>query len=289
MVGAFVASAKNSLLRRGGCSPNMHVFGREPWVPGALLSDPDSPHVQEAATLDEELQRAFRIRAAAAKAFIDYENDEHLRRAMLRQGRPWRGPIEPGMRVAFWRFQRPGREAIGRRPQPGYELGTVITVDPRPSGNVWIRSDRSGQVIECAREQVRSAVGFELWSPSPDDIKHLRRAEKDLAEARAEAERLPEAVVPSPEEDVGAALLPPLPVAEPPLAKRQRKAQSTTGRLPAILEDTTVDPLPLPDLTTDRHASPSARFFAQCFFQPSCPGVPINAPDGTVPGHGREA
>ena len=25
--------------------------------------------------------------------FIDYEKDDHLRRAMLRQGRPWRGPL----------------------------------------------------------------------------------------------------------------------------------------------------------------------------------------------------
>ena len=78
----------------------MHVFGREPRLLGALLSDPDNPHVQEAATLDEELQRAFGIRAAAMKAFVDYETDDHLRRAMLRQGRPWKGPLGPGMRVA---------------------------------------------------------------------------------------------------------------------------------------------------------------------------------------------
>ena len=85
------------------------------------MSDPDNPHVHEAATMDEELNRAFSMRAYAQKAFIDFENDDRLRRAMLRQGRPWRGPLEPGMRVAYWRVQRPEREAIGRRPQPGYE------------------------------------------------------------------------------------------------------------------------------------------------------------------------
>ena len=156
----------------------MHAFGREPKLPGALMSDPDNPATHEAATLDEELHRAFGMRASAAKAFIDYENDDHLRRAMLRQGRPWRGSLEPGMRVAFWRYQRPKREAIGRKPQPGYELGTIITVDSRVSGNVWVRSDRSGQVVECAREQIRSAIGFELWSPHASDIHHLRQVEK---------------------------------------------------------------------------------------------------------------
>ena len=208
MAAIFVYSAKNSLLRRGGCSPNMHVFGREPRLPGALLSDPDNPHVQEAATLDEELSRAFAMRAAAQKAFIDYENDDHLRRAMLRQGRPWKGPLEPGMRVAFWRKQRPEREAIGRKPQPGYELGTIVTVDTRTSGTIWIRADRSGQVVECAREQVRSAVGFELWSPNTDDIKHLREVERAL---RQEQRREDAALAAPPP-----VLAPPAPAAAPP-------------------------------------------------------------------------
>ena len=61
---------------------------------------------------------------------------------MLRTGRPWKGPWEVGMRVAYWKDDRAERHATRRKARPGYVLGVLINVDDScMNGNVWCRSD----------------------------------------------------------------------------------------------------------------------------------------------------
>ena len=45
---------------------------------------------------------------------------------------------------------------------------------------MWLRSDRSGRLVQVGREQLRSAVGYEQWSPNEYDLRELRKAERDL-------------------------------------------------------------------------------------------------------------
>ena len=83
------------------------------------------------------------------------------------------------MRVAYWQHKRSSRQATIRKARPGYELGTVVTSDHTLTGNVWVRSDR-GQIVEVARENLRSAIGHELRTFRPWDVDALEGDELEM-------------------------------------------------------------------------------------------------------------
>ena len=175
--------AKNSMVRRCGASPRQWVFGRQPRVPTALLSEPESVEAKSMVDSNDALLQIEMIRHEAMKAFADYEFNQTLRKAMLRKGRPYRGPLEVGQRVAYFRHKT---QLDGEGTVEGYRQGLIIGLDPGPTGSVWIRNSR-GRVIQAAREQVRGVEGEELWSPSLDDIQALKDAESDLSEKHPQA------------------------------------------------------------------------------------------------------
>lgn len=92
--------AKNSMVRRCGASPCQWVLGRQPRVPTALLSEPESVEAKSMVDSNDALLQIEMIRHEAMKAFADYEFNQTLRKAMLRKGRPYRGSLEVGQRVA---------------------------------------------------------------------------------------------------------------------------------------------------------------------------------------------
>ena len=103
-----------------------------------------TPELHSRIDTDTDLQNIMEIRANAYRSCIDFEHDSHLRRAMLRTGRPWKGPWEVGMRVAYWKHDRAEKMATGRKARPGYALGVIINVDnSRMNGIVWVRSDNN--------------------------------------------------------------------------------------------------------------------------------------------------
>ena len=159
--------AKNSLVRRCGASPCQWVFGRQPRVPSSLLSEPEAVEAKSMVDNNDALLQVEMVRHEAMKAFADYEFNQALRRAMLRKGRPYRGPLEVGQKIAYYRHRT---QLDGEGTVEGYRQGMIIGLDPGPSGSVWIRNNR-GRVVQAAREQVRSVEGEELWSPSTEDIR----------------------------------------------------------------------------------------------------------------------
>ena len=189
------------------------VFGRDPKLPAGLMSDPDGVEAHQERTNSHNLQDIEQIRCAAMCRFHDFENSESLRSAMLRKGRPWRGPFEVGQRIAYWRdSEARASQSANRRTQPaGYQIGTICSIEPGPSGNVWVRSERTGRQVAVARKQLRSAVGSELWSPSSADLKALQDARKDLEDPEATFENL-RGLGPSDNQDVplDPSLLPPI-------------------------------------------------------------------------------
>eukprot|EP00969_Alexandrium_andersonii_P111962 4945253-Alexandrium_andersonii.AAC.1 len=52
--------AKNTLTRRAGASPAQWAFGRQPNLPGALLSDPEGVEAQAELCRDDHRGRALR-------------------------------------------------------------------------------------------------------------------------------------------------------------------------------------------------------------------------------------
>ena len=122
IVGLAAANAKNSLLRRCGCSPFMAAYGRQPRLPNELLSDEAvSTHLLNMEQ-DEVLQFADQCRMEAMKAFAETAASTQLRNAILRQTRRVPDDYLPGQKVGFWRTQgRQGnrRKAGGATMRPG--------------------------------------------------------------------------------------------------------------------------------------------------------------------------
>ena len=181
LVASLASDAKNSLARRSGASPAQWVYGRNPRVPASLLSDPDSLEAKQVISDSAKLSAIERMRHAAMIEYIDFEHSEALRKAILRKSRPWRGPLEVGQRVAYFRQKS---QMDGEGSLEGYRQGLIIGLDPGPAGSVWIRNNR-GRLIQVSREQVRGIEGEELWTPSSDDLKMLKSAEDDLAQQHA--------------------------------------------------------------------------------------------------------
>ena len=175
--------AKNSLVRRCGASPCQWVFGRQPRAPSSLLSEPEAVEAKSMVDNNDALLQVEMVRHEAMKAFADYEFNQALRRAMLRKGRPYRGPLEVGQKIAYYRHRT---QLDGEGTVEGYRQGMIIGLDPGPTGSVWIRNNR-GRVVQAAREQVRSVEGEELWSPSTEDIKALKDTESDLSQKHPHA------------------------------------------------------------------------------------------------------
>ena len=110
--------AKNSLTRQQGFSPEQIVLGKSKRLPASLTSDDDAVSHSLAAS-DEPESEAFRrnleTRTIARKAFLITDNDNAIRRALLRRSCPMRGPYEPGQLVMYWiKKHRASRQESGR-------------------------------------------------------------------------------------------------------------------------------------------------------------------------------
>lgn len=92
----------------------MYAFGREPLLPGELLSEPNSVELQSNTDAESAVQYVIGLGAKRFKSCIDFENNSHVPRAMVRVGWAWKDPREVGMTVAHWRDEREARLATGR-------------------------------------------------------------------------------------------------------------------------------------------------------------------------------
>ena len=189
LVATFATDAKNSLARRSGASPAQWVFGRNPRIPSMLLSEPEAIEAKQMIDDSAKLAAIERMRHTAMVEYLNLEHSEALRKAILRRSRPWRGPLQVGQKVAYFRHKS---QVDGEGSLEGYRQGLIIGLDPGPAGSVWIRNNR-GRLVQVAREQVRGIEGEEIWTPSTEDIKMLKQTEKELAapQVQAHAQRGP--------------------------------------------------------------------------------------------------
>ena len=179
---ASAVQAKNRLMRRSGSSPNQWVFGRDPKLPGALLSDGGSIESAQLTSDSERLMQIESIRTQAMVNHHEYEASQALRAALLRKGRPYRGEFYPGQKVAYFRKRSATQDGEGSL--EGYRQGVVLSLDRNPSSNVaaniWIRNSR-GRLVQASPEQCRPIFGEEeWWTPDPEDMEVLRKFDKDV-------------------------------------------------------------------------------------------------------------
>ena len=158
------AHVKNQMIQNHGHTPFQHVFGKNPNVPGDLLSEPLHIVPGTAGLSDDAVARAQSIRTTARQAVISLQDDRSLRQAL--NARP-RAPLSfnAGDLVAYWRQQKyqAGAKAVV---QGGRWHGTAVVIG-NIGRNVVIAHRR--QIFRCAPEQLRFATTEErTLITSPD-------------------------------------------------------------------------------------------------------------------------
>ena len=151
-------TAKNSLSRIRGYSPEQAVLGIARRLPGSLTSDAGVGSLtlaEDTGPASDVFRLALERRSCARKAFIDADNSSSLRRALLRRSRPLRGPYEVGDLVLYWR-----RKGSNLKRERGRWFGPASVVAIEGTRNVWM--NHSGKLIRACPEQIRPA-SFREW------------------------------------------------------------------------------------------------------------------------------
>ena len=156
-------SAKNSLSRCRGYTPEIIVLGRSPRLPGSVTSDDlDSTHaLAESETSEGEAFRAsLALRERARRAFVEADNASSLRRAYLGRSRPHRGDYAHGDWVMYW------REAKENRPGRWHGPARVLSQD----GPLVVWLSHSGRLFRCAPKHVGLLSDSEYCQISPAEL-----------------------------------------------------------------------------------------------------------------------
>ena len=95
---AACCMAKNQMARHKGYSPEQIVLGKATRIPGSLTGDETtSAHtLQDDNPETSKFHETLTRRNEARIAFLDADNHQAIRRALLRRSCPVRGPFQPG-------------------------------------------------------------------------------------------------------------------------------------------------------------------------------------------------
>ena len=184
--------AMNNMCFSRGRTAYQAVFGRQPRLPDSVLEDETvlASSSQVYNPVDEETDnpplRAEMARCEAIKCLAELNASQALRRALLRKTRSTKVPdVMPGQRVAVWRWQKRGAKKRG-----AWTMCRFLSWDPgNPGHQAWVRLG-STTVLTTA-EQMRTAFGFEQWTPNEEDIAALKDATNHFQESLIEDQRGP--------------------------------------------------------------------------------------------------
>ena len=172
----IVTQCRNSFPRTSGYALNQWVLGRpEIRLPGSLLQDSEREKLEVlegAESSDSAMARSLGIREAARVAQVRMDTDGRVRRALLHQSTPTRGPFPVGSYVYFYRAQAPpGASRLYRWHGPARVIGVELrnhrrAEDPELSTDggqphsYWLRYGAA--VVLVTGEQLRFASEDEL-------------------------------------------------------------------------------------------------------------------------------
>ena len=149
--------AKNALSIRKGYPPEVLVLGKSTRLPGSICSDHQLP---AHALADSETCHGLVFRAQLAhreiarKAFHAADNDQSLRRAIVRRSRPARAWYKPGEWVMIW----------GGGNNPGWR-GPMKVIQQESQQTIWVT--QHGKIYRPAPEHVRPVTSIESSNIDP--------------------------------------------------------------------------------------------------------------------------
>lgn len=232
LAATIVTQTRNSLPRTSGYSPIQWVLGvPELRLPGSLLNETEAQQLEvlEAAeNPSSKMARTLNIRENAKVAQIRMDTDSRVRRALLRQSTPVRGPFPVGSYVYFFRMQQqPGTSRQYRWFGPGRVIGVELRNprrlededEPTEGGaphSYWIRYGPS--VVLTTGEQMRFASEDELLAAH--HVPHYAVANLQLRGARSYVDARPLGRVP----------------VQPPLPEQQQQPRPQSSSSPGPLQ-----------------------------------------------------
>ena len=194
---SIVTQTRNSFPRFNGYSPMQWVLGvGDLRLPGSLLdgdTDPNLEVLEAAENPHSAMAKTLNIRESARVAQIRMDTDARVRRALLHQSTPTRGPYPVGAYVYFFKAQKPRDDQrnykwFGPARVIGVELRNPRRLedeDPATEGgqphSYWLRYGPS--VILATGEQLRFASEDELlaahyvphYAVQPDQVRGARQ------------------------------------------------------------------------------------------------------------------
>ncbi|CAE7724502.1 GIP [Symbiodinium sp. CCMP2592] len=146
-----VNSAMNELRRKNGFSPSQAVWGKDPEVPGELLSGRDPEQFEHIITHDRQRAKEHALRTAAKETYFRCQADAKLRRALLQRSRVSGPDLEVGDLVYFYRKAK--NQKFWRWLGPATVIG-------HEGSNIWL--SRGGRCHLTAPEHIRRATSEEI-------------------------------------------------------------------------------------------------------------------------------
>ena len=144
----FLVPQVNNTISVQGYSPTQWVLGYQPDLPGMLLGSNVNPSHLDGSP---DFRRKLDLQSSAAKAIMSADNDERLRRALLRQSRVTSSVFAVGQRVYYY------REGTGVGPRIRWRGPAVVTMVEQDSRGrqsvVWLV--HGAQLIRAAAEHLR--------------------------------------------------------------------------------------------------------------------------------------
>ncbi|CAK8994697.1 unnamed protein product, partial [Durusdinium trenchii] len=143
---------KNRMMNVGGFSPSQRVLGFNPFLPGGLLSGDDGHRGQqpEAKVGDLSVERAMKLRKAAAHAFIEADASNSLRRAVASGPRPI---LEYDIGEIVYFFRMGADKKLKFKPCYWHGPARIIMID-QPS-TIWL--SYQSQLVKASPERIRRA------------------------------------------------------------------------------------------------------------------------------------
>ena len=233
--------AKNTMINHQGFSPEQAVLGKSSRVPGSILSDEQRmahDFVMHDTPSSEKFRLGLERRLAARQAFLESDNHQAARRALLRQSRGLVQDWQNGQLCMYWdKRKSPNMLEQGRWCGPAQ----IVMHESRTI--VWIT--HLNRLLRCARENLRPISLSEmeqhrttfLQKADPEQVR--RMAEQLTANLREKSGLFqysdlsqvnPEEQEPTPTEDEEGSIVSGQPEEEP------KRRQSTQG-LPVLSEE----------------------------------------------------
>ena len=293
-----VTVAHNRYYNRSGFTPYQRAFGTLPRMPASLLSDDaiDKQLILDAA--GDSMKRAWKIREEATKAWLRWQDDESVRRAVSTRTRTADNKsFDVGELVYIWRSV------------PGYKgwtgPGTIVA---QKDDTVWV--SMRGYLIKASKGQTRKATSEE--SLGAELVRHLSAQMLEDLESNAvkfyrdvEGEGAPEGIGNGEDDGYSPSLAPeeeepfsggdsPLgaepsilqPIPEEPDAPMEEVQQPMDGVImDNQSERSTVEPAVTPTLTEDTSQARS-RSTSQTFPDRRLSGVRVDEGSGGTLGFG---